>query len=65
MGVFWAIEAGLKNLNVLIRMTSKPLKNAFALFCLNLLWTGGLSVAMANMEPIPPFMGDWEGGWVE
>jgi hypothetical protein len=42
-----------------------PLKNTFALICLTLLWTSGSPVSWANMEPIPPFMGDWEGGWVE
>ncbi len=46
-------------------MTSAPLKNISALICLTLLWTSGSLVSWADMEPIPPFMGDWEGGWVD
>ena len=46
-------------------MTSKPSKSAVALVCFTFLWTSDSLISWANMEPIPPFMGDWEGGWVD
>ena len=46
-------------------MTSTPFKNVAALVCLTVLWASTSLVSRANMEPIPPFMGDWEGGWVD
>ncbi|MDG2167058.1 MAG: DUF1080 domain-containing protein [Opitutales bacterium] len=35
-----------------------------ALIALAALWFSNSIVLFANMEPIPPFMGDWQGGWV-
>ena len=41
------------------------MKTKFAvILSLALFWLGALHFTSANMEPIPPFMGDWQGGWV-
>ncbi len=46
-------------------MNRTSVKNLFTLVFSALLWMNSASVSQANMEPIPPFMGDWEGGWVD
>lgn len=46
-------------------MNRTSVKNLFTLVFSVLLWMNSASVSQANIEPIPPFMGDWKGGWVE
>ena len=46
-------------------MNGTSVKNLFTLVFSVLLWMNSASVSQANIEPIPPFMGDWEGGWVD
>ena len=46
-------------------MNRTSVKNLFTLVFSVLLWMNSVSVSQANIEPIPPFMGDWEGGWVD
>ena len=46
-------------------MNRTSVKNLFTLVFSVLLWMNSASVSQANIEPIPPFMGDWEGGWVD
>jgi len=46
-------------------MNLTSVKNLFTLVFSVLLWMNSVSVSQANIEPIPPFMGDWEGGWVD
>ena len=46
-------------------MNRTSVKNLFTLVFSVLLWMNSVSVSQANIEPIPPFMGDWKGGWVE
>lgn len=46
-------------------MNRTSVKNLFTLVFSVLLWMNSASVSQANMEPIPPFMGDWEGGWAD
>lgn len=40
-------------------------KSLFTPAILALLWISSTTVSQANTEPIPPFMGDWQGGWVD
>lgn len=41
------------------------MKTKYSLFItLAVLWFSTSLSSIANMEPIPPFMGDWQGGWV-
>tara|TARA_B100000963_G_scaffold349581_1_gene358811 strand:+ start:249 stop:1295 length:1047 start_codon:yes stop_codon:yes gene_type:complete len=46
-------------------MNRTSVKNLFTLAFSVLLLMSSSSVSQANIEPIPPFMGDWEGGWVD
>lgn len=46
-------------------MNRTSVKNLCTLVFSVLLWINSASVSQANIEPIPPFMGDWEGGWVD